>query len=155
MLSFFETVIWGDHVNVNCRTEAQLLREEQDREYRESQEQDRLAAERQAAELREREAREEEERQQAELEAAMELSRRLTREDTVRKLKKYFEEHPEPAASDNVSAVKFQLPSGRKLARRFEKSDTVQVRNPSAVAQDALRNYVCAVHLTDAFLVWW
>ena len=33
----------------------------------------------------------------------------------------------EPPASDDVAAVRFQLPQGIKLARRFHKSHTVKV----------------------------
>jgi hypothetical protein len=35
----------------------------------------------------------------------------------------------EPPVSDDVAAVRFQLPQGIKLARRFHKSHTVKVIN--------------------------
>ena len=103
------------------------LRAQQDREYRESAEADRLAVIRQREEAAEREIAEEEARQAEELAAAQELSRRLTEEDTLRKLRGIFEAAPEPAVGPTVSAVRFQLPSGKKLSRRFGKADTVQV----------------------------
>jgi membrane protein involved in colicin uptake len=111
-----------------CREEATRLREQQDREYREAMEADRLAQNRQREEAAAREKAEEEARQAAELAAAVEMSKQLTREDTLRKLRATFSAHPEPEAGANVAAVRFQLPSGKKLSRRFVKTDTVQVR---------------------------
>jgi membrane protein involved in colicin uptake len=111
-----------------CREEATRLREQQDREYREAMEADRLAQIRQREEAAAREKAEEEARQAAELAAAVEMSKQLTREDTLRKLRATFSAHPEPEAGSNVAAVRFQLPSGKKLSRRFVKTDTVQVR---------------------------
>ena len=59
----------------------------------------------------------------------MELSRQLTAQDQVRKLREIFEACPEPDAAmgPSVSVVRFQLPTGKKLSRRFLKTDTVQV----------------------------
>jgi hypothetical protein len=110
-----------------CREEATRLRAQQDREYQEAAEADRLAVIRQREEAARREAEEEEARQQQELAAAVELSKRLTEEDTLRKLRASFGAVPEPDPSPTVSAVKFQTPSGKKLSRRFQKTDTVQV----------------------------
>lgn len=109
------------------REEAIRLRAQQDREYRESAEADRLATLRQQEETAQRLAQEEEARQQAELAAAVEISRQLTAQDTLRKLRELFAASPEPDASPVVSAVRFQLPSGKKISRRFTKTDTVQV----------------------------
>lgn len=72
-------------------------------------------------------AEEEEARAREELEAAQELSRQLTQQDTIRKLKAAFDAIPEPEAAPTISAVRFQLPSGKKLSRRFAKTETVQV----------------------------
>jgi len=87
-----------------------------------------LATIRQREEEERREAEEEENRQREGLEAAQELSRQLTQQDTIRKLKTAFEAVPEPDAAPAVSTVRFQLPSGKKLSRRFGKTETVQVR---------------------------
>lgn len=123
-----------------CREEAARLREQQDREYREAAEADRLAAIRQREEAAARAAAEEEARQAAELAAAVELSQRLSREDTLRKLRASFESNPEPPAAGNtdVATVRFQLPTGKKLSRRFLKTDTVQVRDVALVADEGL-----------------
>lgn len=122
------------------REEAIRLRAQQDREYRESAEADRLATLRQQEETAQRLAQEEEARQQAELAAAVEMSRQLTAQDTLRKLREVFAASPEPDASPVVSAVRFQLPSGKKISRRFTKTDTVQVL------------YMCDVTLVCLFL---
>lgn len=90
---------------------------------------DRLATLRQQEEEVQRRAAEEEARQQEELAAAVEMSRQLTQQDTLRKLKEAFAAAPEPEVAANVSAVRFQLPSGKKISRRFTKTDTVQVRH--------------------------
>ncbi len=58
----------------------------------------------------------------------MELSRQLSQQDATRKLKAAFEAVPEPEVGPAISAVRFQLPSGKKLSRRFAKTETVQVR---------------------------
>ena len=109
------------------REQAVQLRAQQDREYREAAEADRLATIRQREEEERREAEEEENRQREELEAAQEMSRQLTQQDTIRKLKTAFDAIPEPDVAPAVSAVRFQLPSGKKLSRRFGKTETVQV----------------------------
>ena len=58
----------------------------------------------------------------------MEMSRQLSQQDAIRKLKTAFEAVPEPDVGPAISAVRFQLPSGKKLSRRFAKTETVQVR---------------------------
>lgn len=110
------------------REQATQLRAQQDREYRESAEADRLASIRAREAEEQRLAEEEEARQRAELEAAVEMSRQLTQQDTIRKLKSAFDAVPEPEAAPAISAVRFQLPSGKKLSRRFAKTETVQVK---------------------------
>jgi FAS-associated factor 2 len=108
------------------RREFSMLREQQDREYREAEESDRRERERRENEERERIRLEEEERQRQELEAAMELSRRLNYEGDIGKRR--AELSPEPPASDvDVAVIRFQLPQGTKLSRRFPKLETVQV----------------------------
>src|SRR4051794_9803486 len=87
------------------RDESARLREQQDREYREAQEADRLEHIRREKERLRHEAEEEERKQQEELQRAVELSAQLSREDKTRKLRTYFEEHPEPAEGLEVAAI--------------------------------------------------
>uniref|UniRef100_A0A7S3MDT0 UBX domain-containing protein n=1 Tax=Spumella elongata TaxID=89044 RepID=A0A7S3MDT0_9STRA len=122
----FNSVISQNQLEQQRREQAVQLRAQQDREYREAAEADRLATIRQREEEERREAEEEENRQREELEAAQEMSRQLTQQDTIRKLKTAFDAIPEPEAAPAVSAVRFQLPSGKKLSRRFGKTETVQ-----------------------------
>ena len=120
------------------RSEAAVLREQQDREYAESMQRDREA--REAAErerlIREEEARRVEreawEQQQAqELQSALELSASLSREKEVAALRSRVMEPEEGAVSaSEVSLVRFQLPRGGKLSRRFLRADTIQVLYP-------------------------
>lgn len=126
----FTSIIARQRQEAFQRQEGQRLREQQDREYREAQEADLLAAQQQEQLEREQAAAEEEARQRQELEEAVELSRRLTTESNLRKLREYFEQNPEPpvtSSSSDVATVRFQLPWGSKLSRRFKKSDTIQV----------------------------
>ena len=110
------------------REESNRLREQQDREYREAQEADRLEAIRRQEEAAAAAAAEEQRQQEEELRAAMELSQRLSREDKIRKIRTRMEtEHAEPANSPEVATIRFQLPAGAKLSRRFHKNDTTQV----------------------------
>jgi hypothetical protein len=111
-----------------CRSESTRLREQQDREYRESIEAERLEIERQRAEEESRVAAEEEKRQQEELAAAVALSKKLSREDEIRKLKASFAAAPEPENGPDVSTLRFQLPRAKKLTYRFRKTDKIQVR---------------------------
>ena len=103
-----------------CRDEATRMRQQQDAEYQESLDADRRERERRESE--EREAAEEEERrqQEAELAEALALSVRLTAEDTTRKRKDRLPPEPD-GNSSSVAVVRFQLPQGKKITRRFEK----------------------------------
>lgn len=112
-----------------CRREAQRLREEQDREYQESLEAERRELERREKEEREKQEAEEKKKQEEELAAAVELSRKLTREDTIRKLKSSFNLIPEPEKHPDASTIRFQLPRGIKLERRFLKTEPMQVKH--------------------------
>eukprot|EP01038_Epipyxis_sp_PR26KG_P014982 gene14982-20155_t len=111
------------------RDEAAHLREQQDREYRESMEADSREERRRLQQEREAELLENERKAREELEQAVELSKKLTQEDKMRKLNEYFISHPEPAqgSSKDISEIRFQLPNGMKLTRRFLKFDQVQV----------------------------
>lgn len=105
------------------------LREEQDRELRESMEADRLENMRREQERLQQQREDEERMERVREEEAIEMSRRLSHDDVVCRLRDYFQNHPEPLASDtaNVATIRFQLPRGTKLSRRFLKTDTAQV----------------------------
>lgn len=79
------------------RDEATRLRAQQDREYQESQEADRLERERQKELQLKKVVEEEEKQQQEELAAAIAMSRQLSFQDRVRKLKAEFATNPEPS----------------------------------------------------------
>jgi len=81
------------------RDEAARLRAQQDREYQESQEADRLERERQKELQLKKAAEEEEKQQQEELAAAIAMSRQLSFLDRVRKLRAEFESQPEPSVN--------------------------------------------------------
>lgn len=111
------------------REEAVRLRQQQDQEYRESLEADRRAQERAREEERVKAEKDEEERRQKELQEAIELSKRLSQQDKIRKIKELFQREPEPnAKAPDVTTIKFHLPKGKNLTRRFLKTDAVQVR---------------------------
>lgn len=107
--------------------EAQRLREEQDREYQESLEAERREMERREREEREKQEAEEKRKQEEELAAAVELSKKLSREDAIRKLKASFNATPEPEKNPDAATIRFQLPRGIKLERRFLKTDPMEV----------------------------
>ena len=87
------------------------------------------------ADRREREKREQEtlkrQREQEELEAklqleeAVELSKKLTKENNIQKIRETLTSEPQP--SGDVAAIRFQLPQGAKLARRFHRDEKTQV----------------------------
>jgi FAS-associated factor 2 len=109
---------------VGCvREEANMLRAQQDLEYQQAAEADRLASERRRQERLEREAYEEEMRQQAELEEAISLSTKLTHEARIKNLRESLA--PEPPAGEDVATIRFQLPGSSKITRRFIKTSTI------------------------------
>lgn len=108
----------------NMRMESTRLREQQDREYRESEEADRRNREMREKAEAEEQARLIEERNERELREAMELSERLDEERRIATLKESL--NVEPPVGPDVSALRFQLPKGIKISRRFQKTDTIQ-----------------------------
>jgi hypothetical protein len=94
-------------------------------EYLRSLEEDRKRKEKREEELRAKERAEEEARQQAELEKAMQLSTELARQSKISRVKAAVK--PEPQSGADICNVKFQLPSGKKIARNFVKTDFVEV----------------------------
>ena len=108
--------------------ESTSLRQEQDREYLESQRQDRLRREqreKEEEELRRRQATEA--AAHAESVAAEQLAQ--ARASNILQAKRdNLALKPEPAigSSTDVTTLRLQMPSGQKLQRRFLKKDTVQ-----------------------------
>jgi len=123
IMNTFNSLMAANRAEAERRAEAVRLREQQDREYQESAVADRQAEERQRQEEFERERREEEQKQQEELAQAVELSKQLSHADSIRKKR---ESLVEPAALPDVATIRFQLPKGTKLSRRFHKTDTAQ-----------------------------
>ena len=122
--------IFIDLSTVCCREESVRLREQQDREYRESAEEEM----REAARLRHEEqeaARLAEEARVAKLEQeAIALSLKLHQEAVVEKKRSKFTAG-EPLQAPDVATVRFQLPQSSssqaaKLTRRFYKTDTIE-----------------------------
>ncbi|KAJ1425463.1 thioredoxin-like protein [Ochromonadaceae sp. CCMP2298] len=122
----FTGVISRNQAEAQRRDEAANLRAQQDQEYLDSAEADRIARERLGVEQREQAAAAEERRVQEEMEQSLERSRLEAKQDKLSQLRESFEAHPEPEADASVSTVRFQLPTGKKLSRRFLKTDTVQ-----------------------------
>jgi len=122
----FNAVLTRNQQENNRREEATRLRAQQDEEYRAAMRADEDARVRARAEEAKRESEEEERRQQEELAEAVELSKKLTQQDTIRKLRESLPTEPDTGAVD-VSTIRFQLPTGKKLSRRFAKTDTIQI----------------------------
>lgn len=131
-LNTFGAVLADQTRTTARRAEATSLRAQQDLEYAEAMERDRVARE---AVERERARREQEERareeeahakaQEAELQNALNLSMTLNYEKQINELRSSLPVEPSESAPD-VSAIRLQLPRGGKLSRRFNKRDTVQ-----------------------------
>ncbi len=102
------------------------LRDEQDREYREAEEADRRAREQNERDEAAREQQMEEERQQKELQDAIELSKKLSRDDHLQRTRSNIGSEP-AAGSPGTATIRFQLPRGIKTSRRFMREDKVQV----------------------------
>ncbi len=108
------------------RLEDARLREEQDREYQQAMEQDRLERQRREKEALELQRQQEEEEARQLEKEAIELSNRLTRESLMLSRRNSVGEEPASTSVD-IATIRFQLPTGSKIARRFLKNDTVQV----------------------------
>lgn len=113
------------------RTEAQLLREQQDREYQESLEADRQREE--ALRLQEQLALEAQQREEEERQRALEEQKRAeqARKDTIEAKRALLLDAPAsripPAgASYKTATLKFHLHNGTRLERIFYAHDTLQ-----------------------------
>jgi len=110
------------------RVESTNLRQEQDRDYLESQRQDRLRREKR--ENDEEEAKEKQQGEaQAQAQAQSEEARALAAATNALQAKRHkLLAKPEPVAgsSADVATIRLQMPSGLKVNRRFLKTDSVQ-----------------------------
>jgi len=102
------------------REEEQRLREEQDREYQEALLADQMR-EIERQEAAERERREQEEREEAERQKQEKEANRL--EDARSLLEAAGEP---PAGSKGMARMRFTLPNGKKVDRRFRAEDTIK-----------------------------
>ena len=107
-----------------------MLREEQDMEYQRSMEMDRQNRERARQEEELKRKLEEEQAQRVELDAAIALSKQLEAEGVLARKRKLVEERlvPDNSTAEGVALIRFQLPQGSKISRKFMKFDTVEVR---------------------------
>ena len=119
MLSF-QTNMNSARVQQQRRRADSILREEQDRDFRETEAQDRANRERREREAAESRAREEEVRVQQEREAAVAEEAKATMQRRVEQMQ------AEPTTSTDVATVRFQLPNGSKVTRRFEKGALIR-----------------------------
>jgi len=101
------------------REEEALLRQEQDREYREALEADRA---REAARQAEREKEERAQREQEEAERRAQAER----EDGLAKALSLVGEEP-AAGTPDTAHIRLTLPNGRRIDRRFHADDTIEV----------------------------
>lgn len=106
------------------RNESSRLRDEQDRAYRASEEADRRNREMREQEEMEARQRQQEEKNQRELADAIDLSNRLTRDSHLSQIRLRLDE--EPPLGPDISSLRFQLPKGVKISRRFRRTDKVQ-----------------------------
>ena len=103
-----------------AREEEIRLREEQDREYQEA-----LLAD----QIREIERREEQERLQKEEEERVELERLAVEveRNRIEKARELVAKCEEPSAGAGTARIRFTLPNGKKVDRRFKSEDTIEV----------------------------
>ena len=96
----------------------------QDEEYTRTLEEDRKLISRREEELRAKEQAEEDAKENEELEFAVQLSKDLEKENRMSRIKAALP--AEPVNGPDVVNIKFQLPSGKKIARNFLKENIVR-----------------------------
>lgn len=111
------------------REEAVSLRAQQDREYQEALEADRKRIEQQRLEEEERLRQLEREAQERELKEAIELSQNLEKESVLAKRREAIKNNNELQNSNapTLALIRFQLPQGAKISRKFDKDDQIQM----------------------------
>jgi UBX domain len=98
------------------------------------------------AQAREKEREIEEKQEEEELAAAIKLSKQLDHEQEVESVRNRMLNFPEPAAGSNteISMIRFTLPNGSRLQRRFNSSDTLEtIRDFIFVATHELGKPIC------------
>eukprot|EP01039_Chlorochromonas_danica_P004155 gene4155-4564_t len=122
-LGQYTEVIQRNRIEAQRRNEAAQLRAEQDAAYEETVRQEEA---RQAALRAEEEAREAA-RQAEELAQAIALSNQLARQSDMERFRSAFNSLPEPTEGGGkvIATIRFQLPDGKKLVRKFEGSESI------------------------------
>lgn len=136
--------------------ESSELRAQQDREFRDMEESQRRENERRAREGQERRAREEDELLQAQI---AERESQVQRELRETELKRKKEALKEPDNGPDVATIRFQMPTGAKVVRRFARSSTLQqlcdyldvhfAETASSTSRFAVSSHFPKVELTD------
>lgn len=104
------------------------MREQQDREYQESIENDRREREARLEQERLQRQEEEERRRLVEIEQEREIEEQRKKDNRLSQIRQYFDKSPEPTKMDpEGSAIRFKLPNGENFSRRFLKNEKVQV----------------------------
>lgn len=122
----FSVAVERSRTESNRRQEAVRLREQQDIEYRESAEMDRLQQQRIRSEEEARVAAIRAAEQEEALRRATEEARVLDRDSNLQRIRDHLLASPEPKPGPDVAVVRFQLPSGKKVTRHFFKTDVAQ-----------------------------
>ena len=134
------------------RQEEISLRMKQDREYEEAMELDRQAIKQQEDEERERQRIELETQQKQELEEALQLSKELDYQAMITRKKDKLPVEPTGPSSD-IATIRFQLPQNAKsvkMARKFLKTDTVQVKLIQILN---IYNYAISLYHTILYII--
>ena len=136
--------------------ESSELRAQQDREFRDMEDSQRRETERRAREGQERRAREEEELLQAQIAERESLVQRELREIELKRKKETLKE---PDNGPDVATIRFQMPTGAKVVRRFARSSTLQqlcdyldvhfAEAASSTTRFAVSSHFPKVELTD------
>ena len=121
----YNDVLTRTRTEASRRVESAMLREQQDREYQESAEADRRERVRREEEQATRVREAEEARIRQVEEAAAAVAKQQARDLQLTRIRETLPDEPQPAG--DVAAVRFQLPQGTKLARRFHRDHTAQV----------------------------
>lgn len=105
----------GIHAERVAREADRALRAEQDQRYQEAMARD-----------RERARKREEEAEAKELEAAKQLSEELSQKAELDRIRGRLPAEPSVGTTEETSRVRFTLPDGSKILRRFYAKDTIQ-----------------------------
>jgi hypothetical protein len=133
------------------RMEEVTLRAEQDREYQEAMKADMLMRER-ARKMEEDRVKAMEEEAQRELQAAIDLSKKLEEENKLRKKLAAVEASTISDDSPDIALIRFQLPQASKISKKFKKNDSIQVCcvcTPYLINYCICNQYYCIICVID------